>query len=48
MTELVCYTVKDLRDEKEIVKTMKPVITSKQASKVDFFYVLKVKKEIHQ
>jgi len=36
--ELVCYTVKDLHDEKEIIKAMTPVITSKQVErKVSYF-----------
>lgn len=36
LPELVSYTVKDLRDKAEIVKALKPVITSKQYGNEDF------------
>jgi len=36
LPELVCYTVKDLRDKDEVLKAMKPVITSKQYGNEDF------------
>jgi len=36
LPELVCYTVKDLRDKDEIVKAIKPVIASKQYGNEDF------------
>merc|ERR1719378_28000 len=36
LPDLVKYTVKDLRDKSEIIKAMKPVITSKQYGNEDF------------
>jgi len=36
LPELVCYSIKDLRDFQEVVKVMKPVICSKQYGNEDF------------
>jgi len=36
MSELVCYTVKDMRDVAEVSKAIKPAITSKQYGNEDF------------
>jgi len=36
LPELVCYTIKDLRNMQEVSKSIKPVITSKQYGNEDF------------